>query len=35
MSEAALKIASSQDIRVAALQLKNAAMRLKKMGCRL
>lgn len=34
MSEASLRIAKSQDITVAALQLKEAAFQLKKMGCR-
>ena len=34
MSEAALRIAQSQDIAVAATQLKEAALQLKEMGCR-
>jgi glycosyltransferase involved in cell wall biosynthesis len=34
MSEAARRIANSQDISVAALQLKEAALQLKKIGCR-
>jgi glycosyltransferase involved in cell wall biosynthesis len=34
MSVAAIRIAALQDIPVAALQMKNAAVKLKKMGCR-
>jgi hypothetical protein len=34
MSKAAQTIAESQDIAVAALQLKEAALQLKRMGCR-